>query len=254
MTVPSFAPPERRRRIGWEIGIVLALSLGQSAVYSIVAIANRLTREEALGDQSATLNPSLSEREIFDLIYQLLGILFDLVPVVLVCFLLWSASRPHLGRLGIDASRPVRDPLHGVLVALVVALPGIGIYLAGRALGLGVAVDPAGLDEYWWTVPVLLLSAFRAGALEEILVLGYLFARLGDLGWGRWSIIVFSAVLRASYHLYQGFAGFVANLLMGLFFGWLYSRSRRVIPFVTAHFLIDAVVFVGYPLVAHVLP
>ena len=41
-------------------------------------------------------------RAIFDLLYQLLGIVSDLVPVALVCFLLWSTARPHLGRLGID--------------------------------------------------------------------------------------------------------------------------------------------------------
>lgn len=246
--------PASRRRIAWEIAIVLGLSLGMSAIYSIVALANRLTREQALGEQTATLNPTLSDREVFDLVYQLLGIVVDLVPVALVGFLLWRVSRPHLGRLGIDATRPVRDPVHGVLIALAVAGPGIGIYLAGRFLGLGVAIDPAGLNPYWWSIPVLLLSALRAGVLEEVIVLGYLFARLGDLGWGRWGIILFSATLRATYHLYQGFGGFVANFLMGLFFGWLYARTRRVLPFVIAHFLIDAVVFVGYPLVADILP
>lgn len=254
-TVPaSGEPTASRRRIGWEVAIVLALSLGQSAVYSIVAIVNRVTREEPLGSQTATLNPSMSDREIFDLIYQLLGIVFDLVPVALAAFLLWSAARPHLGRLGIDGRHPTRDALHGVGIALVVAVPGILIYVVGRWLGIGVAVDPAGLDAHWWTVPILLLSALRAGVLEEVLVLGYLFARLRDLGWSRWGIILFSAALRASYHLYQGFGAFVANFLMGVFFGWLYSRTGRVLPFVAAHFLIDAVVFVGYPLVADVLP
>ena len=41
---------------------------------------------------------------MFDLIYQLMGIFFDLVPVALVCFLLWRVARPHLARLGIDAA------------------------------------------------------------------------------------------------------------------------------------------------------
>jgi len=85
-------------------------------------------------------------------------------------------------------------------------------------------------------------------------MLGYLFARLSDLGWGRWSIIVGSAVLRGTYHLYQGFGAFVANVLMGVLFGFLYSRTGRVIPFVVAHFAVDAAVFVGYPWVAAVWP
>ncbi len=248
------AAPESRRRIGAEIAIVLALSLGQSAVYAIVAIVNRATREQPLAEQTATLNPSLSSREVFDLIYQLLGIGFALVPVVLACFLLWSPGRPHLGRLGITFDQPGRDVLRGLALALVIALPGIGIYLAGRALGIGVAVNPAGLDAYWWTVPVLLLSAVRAGIQEEVLLLGYLFARLGDLRWSRWAIIVSAALLRGSYHLYQGYGAFVANVAMGVFFGWLVSRRRRVLPFVVAHVAIDAAVFVGYPVVATAWP
>lgn len=251
---PGGLSPSARTRIRWEIAIVLGLSLGQSAVYSIVAIVNRSTREQPLGEQTATLNPTLSERPIFDLVYQLLGIGFDLVPVVLVGFLLWSSVRPHLGRLGIDGSHPMRDGLQGIALALLVTGPGIGAYLAGRALGIGVAVDPAGLDAYWWTIPVLLLSALRAAVVEEVIMLGYLFARLTDLGVNRWAIIVGSALLRGSYHLYQGFGAFAANVAMGLFFGWLYSRTRRVLPFVVAHTALDAAAFVGYPWAAGTWP
>ena len=28
-------------------------------------------------------------------------------------------------------------------------------------------------------------------------------------------------------HLYQGFGGFVGNVVMGLLFGWVYTRTRR---------------------------
>ena len=57
-----------KRRLWSEVLIVLGLSLGASAVYSVVAIANRLTQEKALSQQTATLNASLSDREIFDLL------------------------------------------------------------------------------------------------------------------------------------------------------------------------------------------
>lgn len=238
---------------------MLGLSLGASAAYSVVSIANRLTRPVAISQQTATLNSSLSDRPTFDLIYQLMGIFFDLVPVALVAFLLWQASRPHLSRLGIDVTRPGRDALAGVGLALAIGIPGIGVYLAGRALGLSVAVVPTALDTYWWTVPVLILSAVRAGVTEEVIVIGYLFARLRDLGWGRWPIIVATALLRGTYHLYQGFPAFVGNVAMGLLFGWLYARPRekhggRVLPLVIAHVLIDAAIFVGYPWAAAAFP
>ena len=34
-----------------------------------------------------------------------------------------------------------------------------------------------------------------------------------------------SAVLRGSYHLYQGFGGFVGNIVMGLVFGRVWQRT-----------------------------
>ena len=250
---PPAAGPEpildsfSRGRIWWEIALVLGVSLGQSAIYAIVSLADSLTQATPLSQQTATLNPSLSSREAFDLIYQLLALIFDVVPVVLVCYLLWSRTRPHLARLGIDAARPLGDAGLGLALALAIGIPGIALYLGGKALDLGVTVDAAGLNSHWWTIPILLLSALRAGLQEEIIVLGYLFERLQQLGWGRWRIIVAAALFRGSYHLYQGFGAFVGNFLMGMLFGFLYSRSKRVLPFVIAHFLIDAAIFVGYP-------
>lgn len=252
-TAPLGVVPSRGR-LWAEILIVLGLSAGASAVYSIVSIIERVTRTEALGDQTATINRPLSARPTFDLIYQLLGVFFDLVPVMLVMFLLWQTARPHLGRLGIDFRRPGRDALQGLGLALVIGIPGIGVYLLGRSLGLTVNVVPTALDTYWWTVPVLLLSALRAGLTEEIIVVGYLFARLRDLGWGRWTIILSTSVLRGSYHLYQGFGAFVGNFAMGILFGWLYTRFGRVLPLVIAHTVIDAAIFVGYPWAAATFP
>lgn len=248
--VPTTASTPSRGRLWWEIAIVLALGLGQSAVYAMVALISRLTRDTALGDQSTTLNPSLSDREVFDLIYQLLGITFAVAPVLLVCFLLWSSRPPHLHRLGLDGTRTLRDVAWGVGLVAAIGIPGLALYAGGRALGLFVAVNPGGLGDYWWTIPVLLLSAARAAIQEEFVVLGYLFTRLRQLGWGVWPMIVATSVLRASYHLYQGPGAFVGNLLMGLLFGFLYARTGRLLPFLVAHFLLDAVVFVGYPLAA----
>ena len=246
--------PASRRRLWAEVLIVLGLSLGASAAYSIVAIVNRSTRTESLADQSTSINNSLSNRPWFDLIYQLMAIFFDLVPVALVAFLLWQATRPHLGRLGIDFTRPGKDALQGLGLALAIGIPGIGVYLAGRALGITLNVVPNALDTYWWTVPVLILSAVRAGVTEEVIVIGYLFARLKDLGWGKWTIILSTAALRGSYHLYQGFGAFIGNFAMGVLFGWLYTRTGRVLPLVIAHVIIDSAIFIGYPWAAATFP
>lgn len=249
---PDELPP--RRRIVGEIWLVLGLSLGASAVYSIVSIADSVTRTQPLSRQVRSLNAALSDRQVFDLSYQFLAIFFDLVPVVLVGFLLWRAARPHLGRLGVDLRRPGRDAAVGLGLALAIGIPGIFVYLGSKAIGINLTVSPSPLDTYWWTVPILVLSALRAGLQEEIIVIGYLFARLRDLGWRPWPIILVAAALRGSYHLYQGFGAFVGNFAMGALFGWLYTRYGRVLPLVIAHFVIDTAIFVGYPWAASAFP
>jgi membrane protease YdiL (CAAX protease family) len=242
------------RRIRIEILLVLGLSLGASAVYSVVSIVNSVTLPKPLSAQTATINGSLSPRPVFDLIYQFLAIFFDLVPVALVAFLLWQAARPHLARLGIDFRRPGRDALLGLALALAIGVPGIGVYLGSRAIGIGMTVVPSATTTYWWTIPILVLAALRAGLQEEVIVVGYLFARLRDLGWKTWPIILVAAALRGTYHVYQGFGALAGNFAMGVLFGWLYSRYGRVLPLVIAHFVIDTAIFVGYPWAVSAFP
>jgi membrane protease YdiL (CAAX protease family) len=243
-----------RRRTWVEIAIVLLISLGGSALYSVLQIIDDLSQTTPLGKQSTALNTSTTTVQYVDLARQLVGIAVDLAPVALVCFLLWRNTRPHLGALGIDRFRAKTDLGLPVLIALGIGIPGLALYFTGRAMGFTVDVDPAALGSYWWTVPVLLLSAIRSGLQEEVIVIGYLYARLGEIGWGRWQVILSTAVLRGSYHLYQGFGAFVGNAVMGVVFGWIYTKWGRLMPLIVTHCLLDAAVFVGYPWVAHAFP
>ena len=249
-TLTVSSAPLTKARIWAEIAIVLALSLGASAVYSIVSIANKLTQDTALSEQASKLNQSLADRPGFDLTYQLLAIAFGLAPVVLVIFLTWRSDKPHLRNLGLTAGTRawwwLRDAWSGVLLALVVGIPGLGLYFAARALGLNTRIETSGLDAYWWTIPILILAALKASLLEEVIVVGYLFNRFRMLGWGPWAIIMASALLRGSYHLYQGFGGFVGNIAMGILFGWVYQRWGRLLPLIIAHWMLDIASFVGY--------
>jgi membrane protease YdiL (CAAX protease family) len=111
-------------------------------------------------------------------------------------------------------------------------------------------VVPAALPSVWWAVPVLVLSAAQNAVLEELVVVGYLLTRLRELGWRAWTAVGASALLRGSYHLYQGFGAFVGNAVMGVIFGYLYTRMRRLLPLIVAHTILDVVSFVGYTLLA----
>lgn len=253
MLVPS------RRRLTFEVCIVLGLSLGQSAVYSVVQLLDKMTRAP-LAEGTSTLNRSQSTREYFDLTYQLLDIIFALVPVLLVLYFLTGQRQSVPGqplttgpgsafaRLGFNFGRPGRDLVQGLGLAALIGIPSLGLYAAGRALGITTAIIPSALDAYWWTVPVLILSAIRHGIVEEVIVVGYLLDRFGRFGWSVPVSIAVSAVLRGSYHLYQGFGPFIGNMVMGIVFAWIYTRTKRVMPLVIAHALLDIVAFVGFSL------
>lgn len=243
---------ESPRRIGAEIWIVLGLSLGKASVYSVVSIAARMTDGTPLAEQTATLNASQSERPWLDLVYQVLGIGFALVPVALALYLLSARGRDALARIGLDRARPGRDIAWGFGLAALIGIPGLAFYALGRALGITVEVQASALNDHWWTVPVLLLSALHNGLLEEVIAVAYLYERTRDLGWTRLRFVVASSLLRGCYHLYQGFGPFLGNVVMGVVFSWFYTTRwgrRRVVPLVVAHTLLDVVAFVGYALV-----
>jgi membrane protease YdiL (CAAX protease family) len=240
-------------RIKLELAIVLALSLGASAIYSIISIVARLTDETSLAQQTATINRQLSDRQWLDFSYQFLGIALGLAPVALVLYLLWEKKKSPFGLIGLNLSEPGRDIWRGTWIAALIGIPGLGLYLVSRQLGISAEVIPAAVGEYWWAIPMLLFVAVRASLIEEVIVIGYFFNRLSRLGFSIRSQILLSALLRGSYHLYQGFGGFIGNFFMGLLFGYLYQRWGRVMPLVVAHFLLDAAIFVGYSALKDVL-
>jgi membrane protease YdiL (CAAX protease family) len=239
LTLP---PP---RLIRWELIAVFALSLGASALNALLDLVGSLLAPQALGRQQALLVGSLAANHWLDLALQVASIAEALAPVLLVLYLL-ARSGEHPADLGLDASQPGRDAARGAALAAVIGGTGLALYIAAFHLGIALNVVPESLPAVWWRIPVLLLSAAHDGILEEIVVLAYLLRRLDQLGWPTWRAIACSAVLRGSYHLYQGFGAFLGNAAMGVIFGFLYKRWGRCTPMIIAHTLIDAVAFVGY--------
>jgi membrane protease YdiL (CAAX protease family) len=235
-----------RTHLGVEVVLVLLLSLGASAVYAVVSLIAKLTAGPPLSQQTATLNPSQSPRPYLDLTYQLLGIFFALVPVLLALYLL-GRSRFELGA----GFRPAFDLGWGSGLAAGIGIPGLLLVYAAAQLGLNAQIVPAALQKVWWAVPVLILKAVENAILEEVIVVGYLITRLRQLGTRTWMVVACSAVLRGSYHLYQGFGAFVGNAVMGLAFALFFLRCKRVLPLIIAHALLDVCAFVGYTLMPH---
>lgn len=234
----------------WEIIAVFAVSLGINTLHATISFVGSLTEREALSVQHAVLNGSQAPgRPWLDLFLQLVSITSGVAPVVLVLYLLArNGERPS--SIGIDGTQPGRDLLRGAGLAAVLGGCGLGLYYLAFKAGIALNIVAANLPDVWWRFPVLLLSALQDGLLEEILVVGYLLSRLRLLGVSPAGAVAISAAFRGSYHLYQGFGAFLGNAIMGVIFAVLFLRWRRTNPMIIAHFLINAVAFIGYTLLA----
>ena len=130
-------------------------------------------------------------------------------------------------------------------MAALIGIPGLALYVAALHLGwtreVVVATESARLPT------LLLWSAANAFAEETVVVLWFM-TRLRELGRAPAAAIAASAVLRGSYHLYQGVSAGFGNVAMGLIFALSFHRTGKVWPLILAHFLIDAVAYLGYQL------
>ena len=232
-----------------EVALVLGLSLGQSAIYAIISLIANLTASGEYRDQSTTIVSPKSVRPLLDLTYQLAEIFFALLPVLLALYFL-SQQRPKiLQDIGADLSRPGKDFSWGLGLCALIGVPGLVFYLASRTAGLNINVEPVSIAPYWWAPVVLILVALKTAVIEEVIVVAYLARRGQDLGASTLGIVLFSSILRGSYHLYQGLGAFFGNFIMGVVFSLFFlkfSRGKRVLPLVIAHFIIDLVAFVGW--------
>jgi uncharacterized protein len=214
---------------------VLSLSVLASAVLAIISLWTAPVRGVTVA--AANQSPVFAE--------QMARFAFGLAPVWLVVHLL-RRNGESAASIGLAADRPGPDVLRGVALFVVVGLGGVGVYLAAVALGVNRFVIPSPPPGHWWTVPVAFLNATEAAVLEEVIVVGYLITRLRQLRWTAVAAVAASALLRATYHLYQGWGGFLGNLAMGALFGVVFVRTRRAWPLVVAHFLLDVGAALGY--------
>ena len=233
-----------------EVALVLGVSLGRSGVYALVDLVAAATAPGSLSSHAAVLNGSRApDRPWLDLTLQLLALGFGLVPVALAAYLL-IRSGDGVRRTWFGGGFRRADLAYGTALAAGVGAVGLAFYLGTHALGVDLTVVPEALPHVWWRFPVLLASALQNAVLEECVVVGFVLVRLRQLGAGPRVAIGLAAVLRGSYHLYQGLGGFAGNLVMGLLFGWLYQRWGRVTPLVVTHTLLDTGAFLGFALLA----
>lgn len=250
---PRVLDQRERRLLGFEVVLLVFVAFGTSAIRSVLSLLEILLRPEPMSDQAVAMNPPQAEYPVIDFLRQLVddGYLIALGLLALVLLARAGATTIGIGpsAIGLDRRRPFRDLGAGALLAIGIGVAGLGLYLASHALGFSVTVQPAPLDGSWWRIVVLVSEAVGNAWAEEVVVVGYLLTRLRQFGLAENASLLISALLRGSYHLYQGFGGFVGNLIMGLIFGRLWQKTNRLWPLVVTHTLLDVGAFVGYALV-----
>ena len=237
------------RKHSQELRLVLMVSLGASAIYSVLSLARKLTSTQGLAGSVTTINQPLAKTPWLDLVSQLASISLALVPVLLALYFL------RMDNIKIGLVPVKKDWIIGISLPLIIGIPGIALYVVALNLGLTSRIVPSSLGDYWWTPVVLVLAALRSGLQEEIIAVAFLAKKLKIIRPEITiiSVVVISSLFRASYHLYQGFSAFLGNFVMGLVFGYLFMRTGRVAPLVIAHTIMNTAVFIGFPLVAGVL-
>jgi membrane protease YdiL (CAAX protease family) len=226
---------------------VLGVSLGMSAIYALLSfIRTQITIPGGFANAQVTvIQEQKTVYPVLDLLDALADVLNGVLPAFLAIVLLArSPAGVGLG-VGLDRLRG-REILQGAGFCALIGIPGLGLVWAARELGINASLNVVDFPDVWYRVPVLLLDAAQNGIAEEIVVTAFLLTRLRQLGWSNPRALAAESVLRGSYHLYQGYGGFFGNLVMGVIFGYWFQRTRRVVPLVIAHTLLDGFSFVGY--------
>ncbi|MGA8097328.1 MAG: type II CAAX endopeptidase family protein, partial [Candidatus Cybelea sp.] len=186
----------------------------------------------------------------------------DMTPQALLAIVAArSAAELGLALLGVYAI------LHAPLTSIGLRLPKVGGLALGVAIGLGTAlifprlVHALRLQSSYnlqyaayimshatglIAAASILVYVFCVPIVEEIVFRGIVLEGLINLTNGVVAVVV-SAVIFAGMHVVGGVAQVTVAFTSGLVIGWLYLRTRSIVPTSAAHIIYDAVAF--YPVI-----
>lgn len=205
------------RAIGWEVAAVLAIAVLPPLSAAIVSSVQRPDKLPYWLDS-------------LDLCSHSACVSFAVLYVMHRSGEPWSSfgvTRPRLS-----------DPWLGLLLFLVTHVLWVRLSLvlpAGRVKPDAFFPVPRGATDY----ALMMLKHAANGFAEELVMRAYLITRLERLLKSRLGAVTLSAVLFASYHLYQGPGGLIYMLLLGLTYGGCYLLLRRVWPLALGHMFVN---------------
>lgn len=144
--------------------------------------------------------------------------------------------------------KPSGSDLIAALVGLVTVWAVVGtVSLLAALIAGGEPIEPtvAWRFERYDLVPLVLVSTLAIGYREEIFYRAYIADRASEAGVDRRTALAAGAVLFAAGHLYQGVAGFVVALAIGLVLAEVYVRTRSLHGIAVAHGLYNFMVLLA---------
>jgi uncharacterized protein len=99
-------------------------------------------------------------------------------------------------------------------------------------------------------LPSIIAISLLNPLFEETFVSGYVVSALRER-YGTWTAVNVSTGIRVLYHLYQGVAGVLANVPVGLIFAFWYARRGNLWPLIVAHAGMDLYALTYVYLMAH---
>lgn len=202
-----------------EFALVVTLAFGYFILGSVLSVF------------SASAEVGISEAGLQSLVVYELCML-----VTLSAFLAVRGWEPK--QLGLIPGRT--DPQ--VALALIVVAYA-AIFVVWMTLGQavpGAAGIAEGAIQHDLRVRTVLMVAVVNGIFEEIFVCGYVISALRKTRSVSFAINV-SIAIRLSYHLYQGPAGVLSMVPVGLVFAHWFARTGRLWPLAIAHCLLDII-------------
>jgi uncharacterized protein len=227
-----------RGSLVWETYWVLAVFLVPAVTSAIVPLVQHLS-----GVTDINRFPNFVHGQ--PLTNMVLGILayLGLAAVVPLTLFLLARTGQSPSRLGLGLPSWLGDFWPGIGLALlcfaaefVVLIPIAPLLSRARH----VAINPiVGSVPRYYVIYGLVLSAITA-VTEEVMMNGYLFVRLEQLGWSPQRALTLSVVLRTSYHIYYGI-GVVVLIPINFLLSRSFQKHKRLSRPILAHFLYDAV-------------
>ena len=209
-----------RPRYGLELIAVLGVSYGLSGLTAFLSFLRaQIVIQKGVGFSHVATAPIKSgsntvHYQYLDILDQLASILSGVAPAFLAVVLL---LRSPAGRgLGIGLHRlGLRELGVGLGFAGLIGIPGLGFVYVARQLGLNAEIVVTSFPDVWYRIPTCCSRPSSRAIGEEVVVCAFVLTRLAQMGWSPSRALATESVLRGSYHLYQGFGGFVGNAIMG---------------------------------------